>query len=225
MRRMDVWFEVPLGGTWKTAPWRIAYRLRPRGDEIAITELRVFPHLGSPGCDAATWDVEGGVVPESGITARLVRHEVVLGKHVHQLLPEFLYRLSGRKLAPVGYELANKQFASMFEEWLGRLGFSATPRRRVPRRGPKGRTDVELAQFADVYARACEERRRAPVKEVAEAFNIVSPSARDALHKARERGVLTRTEPGRAGGRLTDYGESLLREKPAKKKKQPRRRR
>jgi hypothetical protein len=218
----DVWFEVALGGTWEAAPWRVAYRLLPQDGEIVVAELRVFPHLGSPGFEAGSWNVESDIIATGGITARLMRTEVVVGRHVFQLLPEFWFETTSLKTGRSAHELTIGPFAQLLNAWLGRLGYHATPGRRPSRCGPKGRTDGELAQMAEVYVAACESGEATPVKIVAEAFGVAPSSARDALHRARKVGVLTRAGIGRAGGQLTKYGRSLLRAKPVETKKKGR---
>lgn len=199
MDRVDAWFEVPLGGTWQTAPWRAAYRVRPWGDRVVVVEVRVFPHLGSPGAAGGEWNVETGVVPEGGMSARLIRDHLVLGTHVHELLPAFLNRT--RKSFP----------AATFSDWLDRLGYPAKVRKGPGARAgeeSKGRTDRELAELAAVYV--SKRGERAPVEATAEEVGLPATVVRDALHKAREKGVLTRTQQGRAGGELTPWAMALL---------------
>lgn len=207
MERMDAWFEVPLQGTWATAPWRASYRVRPEGDRVVVVEVRVIPHLGNPGADPGEWNAETAVIPKGGMAARLIRDELVLGTHIHEMLPAFLNRT--RQNLP----------AALFDAWLVRLGYPAEvakgPGARAGR-GPKGRSDRELAELAAVYV--SKRGERAPVKVTAKEVGLHPTVLRDVLHRARKRGVLTRTKQGHAGGQLTPYGRSLLREKPVAKK-------
>jgi len=199
MERMDAWFEVPLGGTMATALWRAAYRVRPEGDRVVVVEVRIFPHLGSPGAAPGEWNIETGVVPRGGMPARLIRDELVLGTHVHELLPAFLNRT--RKSFP----------PAIFDAWLQRLGYPPKVRKGPGTRagrGPKGRTDRELAELAAVYV--SKKGERAPVEATAKEVGLPATVVRDALHKARERGVLTSTKQGHAGGELTSRAKALL---------------
>jgi DNA-binding transcriptional regulator PaaX len=52
------------------------------------------------------------------------------------------------------------------------------------------------------------------VEATAEEVGLPATVVRDALHKAREKGVLTRTHQGRAGGELTPRAKALLRQAP-----------
>jgi len=203
MERMDAWFEVPLDGDWETAPWRAAYRVKPRGDRVEVLEVRVFPHLGSPGVSAGDWNVETGVVPEGGMTARLIRDRLVLGKHIHEMLPALLNQ--NRETFPPG----------LFGDWLDRLGYPSEVRRGPgarSKRGPKGRTDRELAEIAAIYVKVCSKGGRAHVQTTAKKLGLPATVVRDALHRARKRGLLTSTMRGLSGGKLTEYGEQVLAE-------------
>jgi hypothetical protein len=196
---MDIWFEVPLEGDWQTAPWRVAYRVRPWRDRVVVVEVRVFPHLGSPGKPPGEWNGETGVVPEGGMPARLIRDRLVLGTHIHDLLPAFLNRT--RKSLP----------AFAFRD-LDKLGYPAQVRKGPgvgAGKGPMGRTDRELTEIAAVYVT---KRGKSPVKATAEELGFSVAVVRDAIHKARRKGLLTRTQQGRAGGKLTSRAEVLLRE-------------
>ena len=207
MERMDVWFEVPLEGNWQTAPWRVAYRVRPSGDRVVVAEVRVFPHLGSPGAPPGEWNVETGVVPEGGMPARLIRDGLVLGTHIHDWLPAFLNR-------------TRKRYPFFIFKELEQLGYPAKVRKGPGARagrGSKGRTDRELAELAAVYV--TKRGERAQVAATAEEVGLPTTAVRDALHKAREKGVLTPTQQGRAGGELTPRAEALLRQ--ASKEKKP----
>lgn len=74
--------------------------------------------------------------------------------------------------------------------------------------------DERYAHISSVYVERLEAGSRSPVADVAKRFHAYATSqVRDAIRTARERGILTETAQGRAGGRLTAYGESLLSEK------------
>jgi hypothetical protein len=90
----------------------------------------------------------------------------------------------------------------------------------APRRvGRRGRPDLYYARLAAAYVSAVESGNPRPVAAVAEQLGDGYSSAyvRDALHRARERGLLIRPPRGRAGGRLTNKALAMLDENKEKK--------
>ena len=81
---------------------------------------------------------------------------------------------------------------------------------RRPRPGVKGRSDESYAALAACYVAAFERGEMSPVRAVARELGIGETTIRNLLTKARERGLLTATEPGRAGGALTHKASRLL---------------
>jgi hypothetical protein len=78
------------------------------------------------------------------------------------------------------------------------------------RGGGPGHDDFFYARLAAAYVDASK-RSRSPVADVAAEFGYRREYVRDILHRARERGFLTRPEPGRrSGGQLTDKAVTTL---------------
>lgn len=78
------------------------------------------------------------------------------------------------------------------------------------RGGGPGHDDFYYARLAAAYVDASE-RSRSPVADVAAELGYRREYVRDILHRARERGFLTRPEPGRrSGGQLTDKAIAVL---------------
>jgi molybdenum-dependent DNA-binding transcriptional regulator ModE len=71
-------------------------------------------------------------------------------------------------------------------------------------------SDEKLVRLASDYAEAIAAGARGPVEVAAKRHRISTTKARDWIFKARERGLLTRTLWGRAGGALTDRGRTIL---------------
>ncbi len=198
MDRVDGWFEVPLGGTWETAPWRAAYRVTPRGGRVEVLEVRVFPHLGNPGKAPGEWSPETGVVPKGGMPARLIRDHLTIGTHIHENLPALLNQ---KRAVP---------HLKFFFEWLSRLGYPVTVAKGSkvqPGKGPKGRSDEELVALAAIYLEKA--NVRAPIHATAAEVGLSPTVVRDALHRARNRGLLTKTGQGLPGGELTPRAKSI----------------
>ena len=82
--------------------------------------------------------------------------------------------------------------------------------KRDPRPGKRGRPDVFYAGIAKEYVDLLGEST-APTRDLAQRLGYSSSSvARDLLHQARARGLLTGTSKGLAGGQLTDKAKDLL---------------
>lgn len=77
-----------------------------------------------------------------------------------------------------------------------------------PRPGSRGRDLTEYALVASAYVDAL--GRRAPIQEVANLFHLSVSQARNLVWHAREKGLLTESSPGRAGGVLTPLAIELL---------------
>jgi len=192
----EVWFESPVGDRWLAA-----YRLIPRHGHPVIAELRLFPI--EPGKhDAGHWGEAWlgpkAKIPAGGITARLLR-QVRVGEHAGHLDGIL--------------ENMKKQFGVILYEpkgVLGRLGFVADAP-LTPKLGRKPLPDVEYARIAVVYDKALRAGNRRPVVAVAKAWRIPIPKARDVIHRARERGMLTpASKQGRASGGLTSRAQAFL---------------
>jgi hypothetical protein len=79
-----------------------------------------------------------------------------------------------------------------------------------PRTGVKGRSDRAYAALAACYVAAFERGEKSPVRAVADELGLGETTVRNYLAKARERGLLSAPEPGRAGGVLTRKASTLL---------------
>jgi hypothetical protein len=183
----STWLEVPMGR------WMAAYRLTEQQGQPVISELRIFPFqekrwVKRPG---GRWSGMYGDcvhIPGGGITARLIRQ--IKLTEFRKVLCEILDRW--KHLAPHGIPVSP----------------SASPSK--PHRGRKGRSDIELARIASIYEGAYL-ARRAAISAVARALNVSLSKARDAVHRARIRGILSAaTKQGRGGGTVTPLGRQLL---------------
>lgn len=127
---------------------------------------------------------------------------MVIGRHLYEHLPERLREAYGDN--PVSQHFYGLLFGSR--------GLDPDKKTGTGKRGPKGRSARELAELARDYIELCKSSRK-PVEELAGLRGLSVPAVRGALHKARyKHGVLEPQTAGRAGGRLTDYGERVLRE-------------
>ncbi len=82
------------------------------------------------------------------------------------------------------------------------------------RPGRAGRPDIKYAMWAEKYVDAVEATCGKPMaKLMAENPGFDEARIRNILHQARDRGLLTDAEVGKAGGQLTDKAEALLTER------------
>ena len=139
-----------------------------------------------------------GAVPDGGVTARLLRR-VPVGA---------LLDRARQELTDIHADAAD--FADQHPDTSAARAISDAALSFASRPGRRGRPDVQFAQLADAYVRALGTGRPSPVQMVAQALYISPDTARNALHEARRRGLLTRPPPGRAGGQLTDKARRLL---------------
>jgi transposase-like protein len=205
---LHIWFIVPLKGGW-----RVAYRLFPRDGRPFVAEMRVYPYEGDlPGLNPGEWAVElrglEADVPESGITSSLLNDQIALGRHVFDDFPASLRTARdgavGRMPLTVGGRIT-----TLYDSLLGGLGFNPDVKPR--RRGPAGWSDSEYVRLAQQYLERCKAGSRSPVKDLAKAHGMTEVAARAALHRARQRGLLSRQKQGKAGGELTPRAKNLLR--------------
>lgn len=79
------------------------------------------------------------------------------------------------------------------------------------RRGRPGRPDIFYARLAASYVEALMAGSRSPTADVAKNFLYSPEHVRDAIHTARERGLLSRPPgKGRPGGQLTERAKAML---------------
>lgn len=202
----EAWFSVELRGGWTAV-----YRLIPRDGRPIVTELRVLPSadwqetdpervlVGAPVHTRANGEPLGGhEIPGDGLTAAVLKNEVVMGRHIYELLPAWLRK---NRLS---------HFSTLFAALLGSLGFDLERKPRRGRRGPKGWPDEDYARLASDYVTACKSGSRSPVADVAKYHGLKVTALRAALNRARKRGLLTRQTGGRAGGQLTARANAVL---------------
>ena len=168
---------------------RLPYRVLPRDGTVVVAEVRVYSE---------------GPPPAKGITARLLRDEVVIGKHVYGALPALLARARGDALEEPHRRMAR----TLFDAWVGSLGFTDTVA-PAGHRGPKGRPLRDYAKLAKDYVDGCSAGGRSPVADLAAKRGMTPVGMRAALNRAREKGMLTRQRQGSAGGRLTPRAVAL----------------
>lgn len=70
--------------------------------------------------------------------------------------------------------------------------------------------DGRYAQAAAAYVAAIQDRSTAPVRDAARHLMLSEKTTRNYIYKARERGLLTPTSGGKAGGQLTDKARGFL---------------
>ncbi len=75
---------------------------------------------------------------------------------------------------------------------------------------PAGLTDERLAVLSALYVHFVDAGERAPAQRLAVAFDLNPATVKGHLRAARQRGFLTKVE-GKAGGRLTDKSNAILR--------------
>lgn len=189
--------ELPIDKRWTSA-----LRLALQDGHLVVAEVRVFPNEPSRRA-AGLWSYEelgaAAKVPRGGLTTGLLR-KVKLGSYV---------RYARRTL-----EALTKRLAEYLEhapagtgaEFYRALASPAAP----PARRRRGRPDRFYARLAAGYLRAWEHGSRRPVAELADQHGVPQPQMRDMLHEARERGLLTKGDPGKSGGALTAPARALL---------------
>ena len=126
------------------------------------------------------------------------------------LSPEALRRV---RLAGLRSQTAKKS-AHPLVKWMAAIDPNATePWLADPRPGRRGREDRDYAIWARRYVDALEETSH-PIKKLRNEHHLSESAIRAILNRARERGLLTKSPQGRAGGILTTRGESVLNENP-----------
>ncbi len=81
---------------------------------------------------------------------------------------------------------------------------------QIRRPGRQGRGDLYYAQIASQYVELLGTKVKQPTVIMAERLYVSPTSVRGCLHKARQRGLLTNSPPGKAGGHLTEKAEEIL---------------
>lgn len=129
--------------------------------------------------------------PEGGLETRLLR-SIALSEF-QRLVHE---KAVVRHLDAVALETERPKET---EQWL-----------RSRRPGRRGREDYYYAVWAARYVAAL--AAPTPVKALSEAHHLSASQIRNILYACRDRGLLTDSPPGKAGGELTPKARQLLRE-------------
>lgn len=201
----DLWVEVDVADRW-----RAAFRLMESDDTFVVAEVRLFPRDEFPGRPHGEWRAS-----KLGLLAGLLAGE----------------RKSGNKhasFAPLGSGITARLLREIpFAEHIRFAGH--VPQRNRPeadelKDGPRrGRSDLFYARLAASYAARTDAGSRRPVADVARTVKMSTAQVRDAIHTARQRGLLTKAAAGRPGGALTPRGAALLaKQKPAQEERRER---
>jgi hypothetical protein len=188
--------------------WEVIYTLAAADGQPVITEMRVRARRGKP-------------VPGGGLSTRFLR-AIRLGEHLAQISSRLKQGLvEGRPVEDrttvieagpghTGGIRVDESPADFLREAAEQLGMTEPPSERK-RRGRPGRSDYDYARLASKYVDAIARGSRYPVKDLAKSESYSASHVRDAIHTARERGLLTRTAAkGRAGGELTKKAIAVL---------------
>lgn len=187
----ELWLYVEL-----RKGWTACYRIQAVNGRPMAAELRVLPtpvNVTKEGQPSGHHEPPG-----DGLTAGLLKDEVLLGRHVYELLPAALRSSSTGWSGP------------LLERFFGSLGFGPDFKPERGRRGPKGEPDEYYARLAAAYVKTCKKGSPSPVANMAKARGVSAATLRQALLRARKRGLLTRQTAGKAGGELTPRAKSLL---------------
>jgi hypothetical protein len=209
-RHQEVWVEVPVTGGWIAA-----YRLVVKKRRPVVGEVRLFPEHPPEFRDAGRWSGEPSAIPAEGIPGGALR--ALRLKDPLELFPKFLKNWERQH----GAATANRV--------LGRHGLSIRSELARKRPGRAGRSDTFYLPWAAAYVERLGAGSRHPVKDLAahppaviEGYvsrrgSASEATVRDLIHQARERGLLTRSPPGRPGGELTPKAERLIRQAAGKR--------
>ena len=182
------WIEADLDGGWT-----VAARVLTRDGWPEVAELRYFPTpAGDGGVETSrplgTWDQDDQTVPERGLLHDVL-HSVPL-----RLMKEREHRIA-------------RQFA-ITDEILDQP-LPATPR-RPGRKGNPPEIDAHIAAiYVDELRRGSKGVHARTAARLGTGYTSKYVSKR--IDRCRERGLLTRTLPGKAGGELTDLAKAALR--------------
>jgi hypothetical protein len=186
--RLAFWVHVPIGNRWVAAQ-----RLTRLGDQVVVSELRIFP-AEKPKRSAGEWSRDSVSVPSGGLTASLVRSASV-GRHVAApVVTDWVEAMLSRELIwPAKHRALARRVAQ-------ELGLGIAPQLLPPsKRGRPGRKPGRDQAFFEELAR--DYRRWSgdePAKRIAAKWKVSRATARTWIHTARHKlGLLPKTEPGR----------------------------
>lgn len=202
-------------GDWAPPAWVALQRAR----RLHRTRFLRVEHCGA---DPAWLDVIGLAADGWIVRVRLLKPADDHGTDVEAIE---LRRMAGDK--GVGSRMIRKMGLGGFLELVDdalevdyRLGTLSDGgwRRKVRRPGRSGRPEVFYAEWAQRYVDALSQAPRTPIQwlidaeEVAGRERATAAQLRAYVNRARERGLLTASPPGKAGGELTSKARRLLRE-------------
>ena len=222
VRDRSVWFEARI-----TPRWIVAFRLTNQRGQPVIAELRMFPdELDEqyPRRAPGRWRGEYGAtatVPPGGLTARALRQ--IRTQAFKTDLRAIMARKITVEMEKAEIEKANDGKRALKgtrregtwgqDEW--ESVFPAVPLSTVKplaTRGRKGRSDIELARIAATYETAYLSGRPA-IAAVAKTSGLSLTRARDAVRRARVRGLLSEaSKQGKGGGLVTPLAREILKQ-------------
>lgn len=193
----DAWLRTTL-----VPGWIVAYRLVAKNSLPVVAELRVFPDDRERGVrrpsqyhgDGSGWSGQLSAVPEGGLETIQVRKNVLCGEAValtKQAMTEWRRHSAGDGSEPPAP--------------LEGLSLEDVSVRR---------SDPALARLAARYVYECDGGNaqracKAILEDPGFSFTDVQ-QVYDRLHRARNRKILSKTQPGRPGGVLLPFGHYLL---------------
>jgi len=178
--------------------WLVHYRMVSQDGRPVVAEIRVTPPAGE--------------LPLGGVPARVLR-EITLELAYDALRSVAETYVEGRSRDQHGPVPRTRQH-DKWNEWL--LGGSLDAILDTPHRpGRQGRSDLFYARIAEAYVALCDAGNRAPIRDLAARLRekeewYSDESVRQLVNKARNRGLLTESPPGRSGGQLTQKARDLL---------------
>jgi hypothetical protein len=199
------WVETPLDGRWQA---HVRFMLGRDGIPV-VAEVRVFPDEfddnGIARFDNAThaageWSQDPDHVPDGGLPTRTLR-SLRLGdarSFFDEMLRQRAEDANFKRHLPESPFLRPETLASV----------------AAKRPGPAGRQDHDYAAIAARYLAHVQAGDPTPITTLATDLGRPKSHVRELLTTARRRGLLSRTQRGRAGGRLTDKGLAALQSRP-----------
>ena len=196
----DVWLLADLD-----TEWQAAYRIVSQDGRAVVGELRIYPrepqrfHRNQTGFWSGEWLGAQANAPAGGLTATIARRarlgaDLLGGKYVVSSLQR---------------RARQEHTKSPLSEILVALGIRSLQAPQVADKR-SGQNLRSCARIAAAYAEACTTSSGRPQKETAERLGLRPEQVRDAVHRARGLGLLTKTERGRSGGTLTAAGRAAL---------------
>lgn len=197
--RREIWVEQPVKPGWIGT-----YRLMVKAGRLTVAEVRLIPDTRQ---GSGRWSEEAPDVPPEGVPSRALR---ALSPTVPlERFPRFLRDIE-------------KNHPHIAKQLLGGHGIrlGAEMARRHP--GRAGRPDSFYLAWAQAYFERLAAGSRRPIKDLAQrpprtikgyvsdGDRVSEATVRDIIHEARERGLLTRSPKGRAGGELTPKAIRML---------------